>query len=224
MARSQEIEFKFKVSGEEDFLALARALGSDGPLPSPVYQTNHFFDTAAHTLREAGVSLRLRDEEGHFTLTAKGSSHESGELTRRTELAVEVDASTARAILEQTESPLELLGAEHPASSLLEAARCAREDRPLIHVGLFENARRRLGPVSLAGSSIDEPLVFELDRTTFPGRTDFEIEVELAQDEHVEAAGAALRALFAEAGIVWSTAESKAKRFFSLADGTHRNG
>ena len=78
-AGRRELEFKFRVEGPAAFEALARAAGSR-PSP-PALQSNHFFDTADRALSLQRYTLRLREEGGRFTLTAKGPGERAATLT-----------------------------------------------------------------------------------------------------------------------------------------------
>lgn len=199
---SAEIEIKIAVDSAADHAALARHLGL--AMGAPVRQRNHFFDTAGHDLRRARRALRLREEGGLFTLAAKGpveASAGDGALTRRLEIEREIEPALAAEILAGRADP----------RSILEVPEW--EVGPLLHLGGFENLRRRLGPVERDGVR----LVFELDETRFGERVDFELEVELSEEEATRALPI-VQALLAAAGIPWRTAPSKAQRFFELLD------
>jgi uncharacterized protein YjbK len=214
----REVEFKFRVDGPAAFEALARVAGAR---PSaPVTQINHFFDTADRALSRARFTLRLREESGRFVLTAKGPGEGEGTLKSRTEEEVEVSRADAEASLHDTRDPLAILAdrADLRARGLLAAMRSAAADAPIRHVGAFQNERARL-PARLGVEGRTIPVVFEMDRTTFPGdQVHHEVEVEIAEDD-AKPMESALHTLFARAGIAWRAAPSKARRFFDAAAG-----
>jgi inorganic triphosphatase YgiF len=218
MPAEKEIEFKFAVADESAFAALLRALELPEGAGRSVRQVNHFFDTAHHALWRNALALRLRDEEGAFWLTLKGDEKTrsaDGILTERMEVEVEVAPELARLLLAGSVSPGRILAdaGEEVAQLRMDAALAGAEPRP---VGRFENERTRLPPVDLGGGL--GPVRFELDRTRFPdGRIDCEIEVEAA-DVELKALRTRLDALLARAGIAWSHAPSKARRFFELLE------
>ncbi len=218
---ASELEIKLRVSSEEDFALLGRVLPALGDVLAvqPTEQLNHFFDTSDWALQRHACTLRLREEAGVFTVTAKGPAEAGTDatLTRRAEEEVAIDAARARQILAGKLSPLDALQLRHGGVSTTLTTVLARTlgQRPLFHVGSFRNQRRRLEPVEVpthGGGSI--PVQFEMDRTEFPhGRIDHEIEVELREGD-VATVREALRVLFARAGIPWRSAPSKASRFF----------
>jgi len=216
--RGREVEFKFRVDGPAAFEALARASGAR---PSPaVTQTNHFFDTADRALNRGRHTLRLREENGRFLLTAKGPGERAGALTSRAEEEVEVPRAEAEAIIHDTQSPLAALEAraEPRARDLLAAMRGLVGDRPLRHVGVFRNDRAHL-TVTLEVDGRRLPVIFEMDTTTFPaGQVHYEVEVEIAGTEEA-AVERALHAYFKKADVAWREGPSKAKRFFDAAAG-----
>ncbi|MEW6071208.1 MAG: CYTH domain-containing protein [Planctomycetota bacterium] len=216
----EELEFKFRV---EDAAALARldaALRGPGAPPLPVVrQVNRFFDTAGRALGRAEQILRLREEEGRFVLTAKGpgAPAEEGPLAVHAEEEVAIAPREAEAIQAGLLSPLLLLLERTgiPVPPLLEAMARDAGDEELVEVGSFTNERRRLGPLPLPGSSL--AVLFELDRTSFPGgEVHCEIEVELPSPAAAAAARAPLFALLAAAGIPWRPSTPKASRFFAI--------
>jgi len=234
MAR-HETEFKLLLSSEEDVVALRTALpiGPDTDC-RVVEQVNHFFDSPERVLGAARCALRLRSEDGSWTLTAKGpdlSLEQEEALSSRAEEECGIDAATARSILAGQSSPLEVLiegrTIQHPGlpsvppqvppGGLLAEMRELCASHTLRHLGSFENRRTRIGPVNLASSAPPLELVFEFDHTRFPGgRVDRELEVEIPP-QCAAAAAEALHALVERAGVAWRPATPKAARFFALA-------
>ncbi len=223
MAR-EEFEFKFRVDGEEAMRTLvARVAGPDAPLPPAVRQVNHFFDTTDRVLGATNRVLRLREEAERFILTAKGPGSQKSDdaLAVKAEEEVVIPPAAAREILAGTRSPLVLLDELLPAPrpDLVQVLLDLVGDAPLAEVGAFANARRRLGPIPLATTDGPVDVLFELDRTEFPGDViHHEIEVEVAPAV-AEACRGALLDLLDRAGIAWRSSSSKAKRFFDLLGG-----
>ena len=90
----QEIELKRRLVGERAADALVAALG---PPRADHQQTNHVFDTPAFGLRRSHCSLRVRDEDGTFTLTAKGPGRRvSGDADHARRVGVPAMSRTAR--------------------------------------------------------------------------------------------------------------------------------
>jgi len=214
----REVEFKFRVDGAEAFAALARTARS---APSPaVLQTNHFFDTPDRALGFRRHTLRLREENGRFVLTAKGPGDRAGVLTSRAEEEIEVQKPEAESLIVGGRSPLAALEAraDPRARDLLAAMRAIVGRMPLRHAGAFQNERARL-EVALGVEGRTIPVTFELDRTTFPGgQVHYEVEVEIAGAE-AAAVERALRDFFTKAGVAWREGPSKARRFFDAAAG-----
>jgi uncharacterized protein YjbK len=214
----REVEFKFRVDGPAAFEALARASGAR---PSPaVAQTNHFFDTPDRALQRGRHTLRLREENGRFLLTAKGPSQRVGALSSRAEEEVEVPSAEAEALIHDARSPLAALEAraEPRAHDLLAAMRSLVGEAPLRHVGAFRNERAHLTvPLSVDGRTL--PVTFEMDRTTFPAdQVHYEVEVEIAAAD-AAAVERALHTYFKDASVAWREAPSKARRFFDAVAG-----
>lgn len=219
-----EREFKLRLPGEEALAALlARLLELGGVAAAPVRQVNHFFDSASHDLRRARLALRLREEAAAFVVTLKGPELGApGVLSSRAEEELAIDAATARAILESRLDPLAAL-AEGPRGEtpLVRKARGLVAGAPLERLGGFENERLRVGPLRLPGAGSSGPLVFELDRTRFPGgRVERELEVEVPFEAATEEVERALRDLLDRLGIGFRPAPSKAARLFRILDGT----
>lgn len=214
----RETEFKLLLSGPQDVAVLRAALPHAADATARVsHQLNHFFETPRAALSAAECGLRLRLEDRAWTLTAKGPAR-SGDrdpaLSDRAEEECPVDAVVAARILEGDACPLVALLAHAPAAELLLGIRAAVGDETIRHVGSFENERTRVGPVTLELDGAPTEVVFEFDRTQFPGgRLDTEVEVEVPEPR-AEAAGRLLRALFDQVGIPWRPAPTKAARFF----------
>jgi uncharacterized protein YjbK len=158
-----------------------------------------------------------------YTLTAKGPSQKnaSGALAVRQEEEVELSGDEARSLLEGRRSPLDLLEdvlASRTGIELLLRLRGATGAEALGYVGCFENLRTRVH-ADLPISAGRLPVVLELDETSFPGNLiEYEVEVELGPETDAGQAEAALRALFATAGVEGTPARGKASRFFEALE------
>jgi uncharacterized protein YjbK len=89
-------------------------------------------------------------------------------------------------------------------------------DEPLKYIGMFRNERIILPEYKLEAGELSTKIVFELDSSTFPdGSVEHEIEVEISDTTHADEIRRALTTLLEQAGISWTTAPSKAARFFA---------
>jgi uncharacterized protein YjbK len=224
-----EVEFKFRVRGEEDFARLRAVLGRE---PSErVRQVNHIFDTPDFALRKGKLSLRLREESGHCTLTLKGPTLERSRgseldaaLTARPEEECELEPGEAEAVLAGRAAAEALARRRLPRSELLERIAAAiPRGSSLVRMGSFENDRERIGPlpVALGGRTLE--ITYELDSTRFPGGViEREIEVEVMDRSMLSASSAGdleslgifLRAQLSRAGVRWDPSTSKVARFY----------
>jgi hypothetical protein len=224
VAEHLEREFKLRIPDEAARAALIARLG--GASAPPAQQVNHFFDTRTRALRRARLGLRLREEEGRFTLALKGPPREDHpSLAARSEEELELDAGTARALLSGERAVLEALGWRRSSAGPLvrQALRLAGKE-PLLRVGAFENERLRIGPLAFPPGSTGPALVFELDRTTFPGgRVERELEVELPEGADPVELERGLGELFRALGIAVESLPSKARRLFRILDGQERS-
>jgi uncharacterized protein YjbK len=213
-----EVEFKFRLDHPkqfEDLTAVAR--GRPG---ASVRQRNHFFDTVDGRLNSARYALRLREEGDRFLLTAKGPERRSadGTLSEKAEEEGFIGPGEAKRILDGQISPLDLL--ERLAGVQVELLRSMRDviaDKPLKYVGSFTNTRR-LVEVAIRLDAREQRVIFEMDRTEFPGRIDYEVEIDITSiaEEDRKAAIAVISALVEQAGIRRQSTPSKAKRFFDI--------
>ena len=224
---SKEIEFKFAVRDESAFTSLVARLGLPAAvLDEAVLQTNHFFDTRQASLRSNGLAIRLREQAGNFYLTIKGgksSCSDDGVLSSRIEEERLLDAETAHAMLDGTVSVHAVIAERfrNHTSQLVDVIRKITGEQALVYAGKFENRRITLPPVSLNSDGITQQIEFELDSIAFPGQApQYEIEVEVPSSEEASQIHDALVALLSAAGIEWSAAESKARRFFAIIDNT----
>jgi hypothetical protein len=191
-----ETELKLLLPNEAAWQRIRDALG-----PGPaVVQENHFLDREDGALAAARIAVRLRAEAGRRILTVKGDElGVPGEaLSRRIELEVDLTSAEFEAALAEgldLVAWLPRLEARAPRASrgatllrLLDALRTASRGARLVRIDGFSNRRERLR-LALVDEKGPFEVGVELDATRFPdqGRTDYELEVELAggsADEH----------------------------------------
>jgi len=216
---AREIEFKFRVRSAEDLGLFARTLGFELAEHPARTQRNSFFESPDGRLAARGLALRLRTEGERSILTVKGRGaprSEDGALVERLESEAEIASDQARAILDGRASPLAALEAAGGIETAEAAGllRAALEGAELELLGTFENERTTLPAVEVTVAGRPERLVFELDRTRFPGdRVDFEIEAEIGPEADAEGLREHLHGLLAQAGVEWMAAPSKLARF-----------
>jgi len=227
-----EREFKLCIPGEPAFAALLARLGGSHVLS--VLQVNHFFDTTAFDLRRGLVALRLREEGEEFTLALKGPALAGPELaepgladpglTERPEEELALEEPLAAAILAGRHSPLEPFRTRDlERNTLVRRAIELVAGAPLRRIGAFENERTRVGPLTFPPGSRGPKLVFELDRTTFPGgRVERELELEVPEGVSPPDVQRGLEELFGSLDLPVESAASKAERFFAALDGRRR--
>lgn len=216
----REIEFKFAVADKHAFRRLLEHLNLPATLlGSGVKQINHFFDSETFCLRDHHHAIRLRQEAGRYRLTFKAEQQASPAtlLSDRAEQEVALPNATALALLQGSVCPRHVIRQHFSdaSSTILQLVRSACGDAPLVHIGEFTNERIYLPPVSIPIGKNAETVVFELDISTFPnGVVDHEFEIEISEDHDAATMQTSLIELLEQAGIDWSSAPSKAKRFF----------
>lgn len=211
---TDEVELKLRLPDAAALAAVRRAAG-DGAART-VLQRNAFLDTQGLALHRAEHVLRLREEDGAFTLTAKGPETRTldGALARRAEAEVSVTPDAARAILAGTAQALDFLKALPDARDVATRIEALADGRRLRVVGRMQNERCRQ-PVELEVDGRVLPLLLELDATTMPdGSVDYELEVELDGNADAALARRAVERLLARAGVAGTPSSSKAVRFF----------
>jgi inorganic triphosphatase YgiF len=215
---AEELEFKLLVGGPAELEAVARAAEARGARRGPTHlQRNHFLDTQAGGLRARGALVRLREEAGRWTLTAKGPGESRAELHRRLELEADVGAAAAAGVLSGERDALDELECALGGDPFLAELRGARGGARLVLLGTLENERTRVGPLRVEGRAMgragEGEVWLELDRARFPGgEPQCEVELEVPPGLEVEAR-ALLDELFADAGVRGAPAPSKAERF-----------
>ena len=220
---TREIEFKFAVPGIQAFKQLIRHLElPESILTEGVTQINHFFDSQALCLHNKHYVIRLREEKQKNILTIKGEQalqqQVNSVLSNRVEEEIVIPKQAAEDLLHSRISPQQVIS-EHfndKSASILAMINTACNDQDLVHIGDFSNVRIHLPPVMLPDATTKDKLEFELDTSTFPnGSIEYELEIEIAEQNDAERIEAALVELLQQAGIEWHTAPSKAERFFA---------
>ncbi|MBD3258770.1 CYTH domain-containing protein [candidate division GN15 bacterium] len=182
--RHVEIEIKLRLESFTDYLKLIGFLGS---IEAEKHHESGFFDSEDRQLAAAGWVLRVRAETDRGLITVKSAgSGEDGMAVIREEIEAEVDRGTA----------LELLGGFAVLSELdVEPLRFLRRSFPdlrPIKILQFQNERQlkhfRMG---------DYDYLLEIDKTTFAdGSVDYELEVEVPQQDQLETVQDRLRKIF----------------------------
>jgi len=217
----KEIEFKFAVKSPNDFDRLLKhlQLGPRDSYPKR-QQLNHFFDTRGRRLQNAGMILRLREEEGRQYLTHKASSRAlttDQTASERVEVQVSLTPAEALGLLHGQTNPLDLLRqrAAPENSEAVDALQQALGGEPTRYIGHFKNYRRVVPSAVISVDGQPERFTMELDQTSFaPAEHEYELEVELGSPKNVQAQHDAWVQTLGEAGVSWQSAESKSARFF----------
>lgn len=214
MKSIEEVELKYRIKNRQDFAKLIAALKSlsDNKTFPVLRQTNYFFDTFEFALSMQFIALRLREENGKFTLCAKQGKGEAetSALAIRTELEVDISSDQAEEILSEKLSPeLPLNELKHP---LLDQINLVARQEPLKLLGSFKN-KRTVIPIDIEG----RPIALELDETTFNDKIrHYELEAELPPEHSAETVEHFLQDLFKQIGVEVSPSTSKAQRFFEM--------
>lgn len=178
----QEIEIKLDLGSFTNYLKL---IGFLGRLDGEIRQRNTFFDTAQRHLMTAGWALRVRVEDDLGLLTAKGLHAEHGVAMVRQEIECEISRSQALS-LAALDTPIMSLDMA-PVNMIREAV----GDAVLGVLVAFNNTRQYK---SFHINDTDYRL--EIDKTEFAdGSCDYELEVELENEELIDPVAHGLRKL-----------------------------
>ena len=209
----QEIELKLRVPSAEALRAIATASG--GASLGAVQQRNWLFDTADHRLQQARFAVRVRDESGQFSVTAKAPEtlDADGVIASRAEAETEIMRETADRLLDGSACPLDSHRTSGPeCAALVQRVRAVLDGAPMRVIGSFDNVRDRWG-VQIPGVG---SLVLELDTTTFPnGQVDHELELEMPEGTNADLVRRAIDSWLISAGVAASPSSSKAGRFYA---------
>ena len=169
-----ERELKLQLEDEAQYAVLVAALGQVAGEGPRLAQTNVFFDTRDFALRRTSRAMvRIREEAGRFELTVKDRAARTGAGLVSRERTEALPPEEAQAVLRGARA-LSDLG--HPLCREL-----GEELGAIFPIGGIANLRRTF--------TLSSGYVVEVDRTELPGRTDFEIEIEL-RDERQTLEGA----------------------------------
>jgi len=166
MSEPLEIELKFDLQCEENYLRMIEAFGGTA---KRALQENLFFDTKNRSLEKAGWALRIRLEDDHAYVTLKGRQSNASEgLAVRVEFKETMPFEAARVFRVQGIT-LEKLpaGISKPLKELI-------DDTRLEYRLGFENQRTTI-PYKPGSTEY----ALEFDRTVFPDSSiSYELEVE----------------------------------------------
>lgn len=185
MALEKELKYLLAEADWRRLLELAR---QEGRLLSTVEQTNHYLDTPGHRWASQGVLLRVRYKGQRATLTCKRQLTQEGPGQHCQETDLALGLEQARSILAQ---PSCLLGSSLAPLLAAQEAAPLPQGEPLVEIGALVTERSRVQSPSGA-------FVWELDRSTYLDRQDFELECEA---EDLEQARGELEAHLAALGV-----------------------
>lgn len=176
-------------------------------------QRNIFFDTDDARLAAARLTLRLREEEQAWLLTAKGPPLAGrGALTAREEAERGLTPALAAHLAAGTADPIPALARAAPAQvaqTLVRRIAEAADGRPLRPTGGFSNERTHIEIALPCGA----PATLALDRSLMPdGAVHHEMELEVAPDA-ARSAASWLSGLLHRAGIPPRASRSKRSRY-----------
>ncbi len=216
MPVKREVELKYVLKDASTLKSLATSLGDR--YCKTLKQRNYFF-VPPNGLRRP-YCLRLRDEDGHFWLTAKGDQKFSGLLTNRLEIEQEISVATAKQMLQGTISPLEvLIGNLENVDDKRLSQIMLDDSRHLTFycAGSFDNVREIWEKQITIDNDKTITLYLEYDTVHFSGQElQYELEIELPEEWQNELSSY-FELKIKKLGIPIQTAASKATRFFQYA-------
>jgi uncharacterized protein YjbK len=186
---SQEIEIEVKsMLTEEAYCTLVKGLKLDES--EAVTQHNHYFETPDFSLKAAHAGLRIREKNNTFTLTLK-QPHTVGKLeTHQTLNKNEWITAKEQGTLPDGKVKGQLNSLNIPIEKLA-------------YVGTLTTSRIEI--------SYKEGNLC-LDKSSYLGKTDFEIEFEGISEEH---ANSTLMKVLNDYNIQYTVTENKVRRFFT---------
>jgi len=182
-AENLEIEIKIQLESFPDYLKL---IGYIGLVDREENHLNVFFDSSDRKLSAAGYALRVRatDTTGSVTLKSRGSQSES--VAVRSEFIGEIGSGVARAVID---GQTDLMSLECKPIAIVREKLPDFEPKLLLR---FRN-HRQIKRYFLGESEYD----LEIDTTEFAdGSIDYELEVELADENEAERVLAGLQKIF----------------------------
>jgi uncharacterized protein YjbK len=219
----KEIELKYLIPAKEDFLRLKEVL-----VPyqlqeaEEIVQKNYYFDTLKRSLKKDGISLRLREENENYIITAKQSlgKKSTHNLSVRLEYEGEVSQEVGELIAEQLLSPLEAFRSlknfeNEPTKKLLYSHIKKASNFELMLVGTFINHRTGI-PIEI----LDHRLVLQLDHSFYPNNLEFfEVEIEFVSTKEILLLRPLIENLFTKNKIKTKQSTSKSSRLYRILFG-----
>ncbi|MCM3635577.1 CYTH domain-containing protein [Paenibacillus camelliae] len=138
--------------------------------PNPIRQTNYYFDTLDFRLDKAGITLRIRNEDGQWLLCLKIKSKSESRFIS----SLEIERQISNKEFEYFKSnPSEILGTiaekKHDLKMIIDSSE-------ICFLGYIQNERLKV--------RLFNEYTFELDHSFFPGGNEsFELEVEGVNSE-----------------------------------------
>jgi uncharacterized protein YjbK len=201
----REIEIKLDLGSFTNYLKLVGFLGH---LEDEDRHLNGFFDTEDRQLIRDGWGLRVRAENNRGLITLKGRHSQPGAARIQEEIEAEISRGEAIDILNLTKDVMSLF---IPPIDFIKKKWGDIQVAKLVH---FESVRQkksfRIG---------DFDYVMEVDKTEFSdGSVDYELELELPEESHIEIVEDKLRKLFSSLDIPFTLqTESKYERALKKA-------
>jgi len=178
-----EIEIKIQLGSFTDYLKL---LGYLGPIDREEHHLNAFFDSPERDLAKAGYVLRVRSTDKSGSITVKSLVSQTEALAVRQEIIAEVGSIMARALIDGHAS-LMALDAEPVAF--------VRKQFPKFQPALLLQFRNERHVKKFRIGDYDYNL--EIDKTDFAdGSSEYELEVELADQSHYDTVSNGLARMF----------------------------
>jgi uncharacterized protein YjbK len=205
-----EREFKLMLKDATERARLEALLPTKRQL---LRQHNIFFDTDYGRLAAARLTLRLRQENAAWLLTAKGPPLDGrGALSARQEAERVVSAALAAHLAAGTADPVPALARAAPADVAEALARriaAAADGKPVRPVGGFRNERTHVEVALPCGAKA----TLALDRSLMPdGAEHHEVELEV-MPAAARSAATWLAGLLARAGVPPRASRSKRSRY-----------
>lgn len=195
---TKEIELKIDLINATNYEQL---LDLVKPVSEPIEQQNIFFDTPDHSLSRRKLALRLRLQGNEAFIALKGARSKAPDgLANRFELEMKISIDIAKVYLDNgfksDDLPTEMI------------CKLGKEIKDLEFRKYLSFSNRRL----MASHSIsDADYILEIDKTTFEDdSTDYEIEIELTNENEYESVLLAVKALLDTNKINWNF-QSKSK-------------
>lgn len=185
---SQEIEIEYKtLLTRQEYDRLQQALNFPH---TAVKQVNYYFETAQFTLKEQHSALRIREKNGHYVLTLK-EPHEKGILETHDHLTkVEFEHWMNGQPVPKEHVTKQLMLLDVPLAELL-------------YFGALATERRTF---------TDNGISYVLDKSSYNGVIDYELEIEAPS---AEAGEKAFQQIIEQYPVTKQQSITKIERFFT---------